>query len=434
MRRGLLGALAVSVAASVTLTGCVGGSAGGTEHAGAASNHVTIYTGFTGEQAKDFDAMLAPFEKQTGIKVTHVGIANVQSVLTTRIQAGDPPDIALFPQPGLIDDLVSRGQIKSLDSVVNVSKLKSGIVSGVLGTTTVNGHLYAVPVDISVKSLVWYPPKAFQQAGYQVPTTWAQFTNLVDKMRQAGRTPLCLGIESGTGTGWPATDWLEDLLLRTSGPQAYDNWISHKLKFDSPQVRAAAQIFGKLALTPGNVKGGAKAIVTTKWDSAIDPMFNKGGPGCWMEKQGSFLATSLPSGVKTGTDVGVFYFPGQIPGGYQGKPVEGAGDLAGLLTNNPAAKKLMQYLATPTAGTPWAKLGGFLSPWKNFNTALYPDALTRQEAQIAEQATTFRFDASDAMPAAVGTGTEYSELTAWLNGDESLDTALKKIDQSWPTS
>lgn len=422
--------LALAVGLCLSTAGCVGGSSGGVGSGG--QKAVTIYTGFTADKGKRFEASLAPFEKQTGIKVTHVGIANVQSALTTRIQAGNPPDIALFPQPGLVDDLARQGKLKPLDNVLDISKLRDGMVPGLLDTTTVDNKLYGVPFDISVKSLVWYPPQPFQQAGYQIPKTFEDFTALVDKVRADGNTPLCLGVESGSGTGWAATDWLEDLVLRTGGPDVYDKWISHQIAFDSPEIKQAASLLQQLALTPGNVAGGNKAIVSTKWSDAINPMLNKPKPGCWLDKMGSFQANSLPAGTKPGTDVNVFYFPAMATGGYQGRPVEGGGDIAGLFTDNPAAKQLMQYLATADSGKPWASQGGFLSPWKTFDAANYADDLTRQESKIITDATAFRFDASDAMPAAVGTGSFFQQMTAWLNGDESLDQALQKIDASWP--
>lgn len=178
----------------------------------ASGGSITVYTGFSGKQAQRFADMIAPFEKQTGIKVTHVDIANIQTALTTRVAAGNPPDIALIPQPGLVDGYAKQGKIKPLDDVVDVSKLRDELVPGLADTTTVDGKLYAIPVDVSVKSLVWYPPAAFQKAGYQVPQTFEQFQQLVDKMRADGNTPLCLGVESGSGTGWAATDWFEDLL------------------------------------------------------------------------------------------------------------------------------------------------------------------------------------------------------------------------------
>lgn len=431
--RFLVATAATVLAATATLTGCVGGSQGGVGKSTGDAHSVTIYTGFTADDAKRFEASLRPFEQRTGIKVTHVGSANVQSALTARIQAGNPPDIALFPQPGLVDDLAERGKLKPLDSVVDTGKLTSGMVPGLLDTTKVGGHQYAVPFRLSVKSLVWYSPTAFQRAGYRVPKTYEQFTALVKRMRADGNVPLCLGVESGSGTGWPATDWLEDLVLRTGGPTVYDDWVTHKVKFDSPQIRKAANMFGDLAFAKGNVPGGRKGIVSTKWTDAISPMFDKKKPGCWMEKMGNFLANSLPKGVKPGKNLSVFYFPPLAHGGYAGKPVEGAGDLAGLFTDNPAAKKLMQYLATPDAGTAWAKAGGYLSPWKDFQASVYPDDVTRKEAAMLTDATAFRFDASDSMPAAVGTGSFFQQMTAWINGDASTDKALKAIDASWPS-
>jgi alpha-glucoside transport system substrate-binding protein len=394
---------------------------------------LTIYSGLTGDKGANFEAALKVFQQQSGIKVTHVGVANVQTDLSTRIQAGDPPDVALFPQPGLVLDFASQGKVVALNDILDMKKLKDGLVPGLLDTATVDGKLYAVPFDISVKSLMWYPPEQFKKAGYQVPKTFEQFQALIGKIRDAGGSPLCFGVESGSGTGWPATDWLEDLVLRTGGPEVYDKWVSHEIPFDSPEINKAMQVFGSLVQTDGNVYGGAKAIVTTKWSDSIAPMFQD-PPGCWMYHQGSFMANSLPDGVQPGKDVDVFYLPPFASGGYSGRPVEGAGDMAALLKDSPNARKLMEFLASPDGGVEWAKRGGFLSPWKSFDPSTYADDLTRKEASFITDATDFRFDASDSMPGAVGTGSFFQQMTAWLNGDEDAKTALQKIDQTWPKS
>ena len=430
--------IASALAMAIGLAGCSGAGAAPSPKPSASDDPrsdagatLTVESGLTATKGANFEAALAEFENETGIKVTHVGVPNVQTDLTTRIQAGSPPDVALFPQPGLVQDLASQGKVQPLDNVLDMAKLKSGLAPGLLQIGQAKGKTYAVPYDISVKSLIWYSPKAFKAAGYSVPTTWAQFIDLTKKMAASGTAPFCFGIESGTGTGWPATDWLEDLVLRTAGPNVYDQWVSHKTKFDSPQIQKALKEFSSLLLAKGQTYGGANTIVSTKWSNSIAPMFTS-TPGCYLYHQGSFMATSMPAGVTVGTDVSAFYLPGGYPGGYTGKPVEGAGDMAVMLKKSSAAEKLMNFLASPQGGEAWAKKGGFLSPWTSFDKKLYPDDLTRLEADMISKATAFRFDASDAMPGAVGTGAFYQQLTAFINGDQPASDTLKNIDAAWP--
>ncbi len=415
-----------TIAAAMVLAGCTAGGGQADE-----ADAVTIYTGLTGDKGANFDAAIAEFEKESGIDVIHVGVPNVQTDLSTRIQAGDPPDLALFPQPGLIRDFAAQGKVVPLDDILDMDELNDGLVPGLLETAQVDGKTYAVPYDVSVKSLIWYSPSAFDAAGYEIPTTWDEFTALSEDIRDSGTSPFCFSIESGTGTGWPATDWLEDLVLRTAGPDVYDEWVSHDTAFDSPEITEAMEEFQDLLLTDGSTFGGKDTIVTTSWSTGIAPMFDE-EPGCYMFHMGSFMATSMPEGVEVGTDVSAFYLPGAFPGGYEGNPVLGGGDMAVILKDSPNAQELMRFLASAEGGTAWAERGGFLSPWTTFDADVYVDDLTRAQAGWLADATTFRFDGSDSMPGAVGSGALFQQLTAWINGSQDITTTLQNVDAAWP--
>jgi alpha-glucoside transport system substrate-binding protein len=405
-----------------TTSGAPGANIGGS---------VEILTGFTGEDGARFESTIEPVGSATGIEITHVGINNQQEVITTRVQAGNPPDLALVSQPGLLISLAQDGKLVALDDVIDTGAAANGLVPGLTDMATIDGALYGVPYRLSLKSLVWYPPQAFTAKGYTVPETFEAFTGLVDQMRTAGDTPLCIAIESGGGTGWPATDWIEDLVLRTGGPDVYDRWASHELPFNSPEIRRAFDVFGELAFTEGNVPGGRQGIVSTLWSDGILPMFDD-PVGCWMEKQGSFIANSLPESARPGENVSTFYLPAYAEGGYAGRPVEVAGEMLVMFNDTPAARQVMASLATSAAGEPWARQGGFLSPWQAFDSGLYPDVLSQSAAETLSGATVARFDASDLMPPAVGAGSFFTELTSWINGDTALDETLQALDDSWP--
>ncbi len=301
---------------------------------------------------------------------------------------------------------------------------------GTLEAGTINDKLQGLLVSMNVKSLVFYPKKAWAKAGYEPPATIADLNALTEKIKSDGNTPWCMGIESDTSTGWPATDWFEDLIMRYGGPDEYNQWVKNEIKFDSPLVKEAAAEFEKLMFTDGNVLGGRKAIASTNFGTAGNPMFDA-KPGCWMYKQGSFITGFFPENVLANLDeeVGVFGFPPLEEGE---NPVLGGGDLATLLDESQSSKDVMAMLAETDIGNEAAKTSSFISPHKDFDMANYPNDLTRDYASVAYDATVFLFDGSDQMPGEVGAGTFWKDMTAWISGQQDLDTALKNIDSSWP--
>jgi alpha-glucoside transport system substrate-binding protein len=429
--------VAVSTAALLTSACLSSGSSGGGD-SGKASGSVKgatikIWTSVDQPILDGMKAVIDPEAKAQGFTIQWSKVTNINQLIITKIQANDVPDIAMIPQPGVVADIVKRGKATALDGVLDMNALKSSMVPGTLDSGTVNGKLYGLLVSANAKSFVFYPKKAFEAAGYKAPTTIDELNALTDQIRGQGKTPWCLGIGSDTATGWPATDWFEDLILRYGGTQAYDDWVSHKVKFDSPVVRQAAAEFQKIAFTSGNVLGGRKSIASNAFQTAGNPMFNK-TPGCWMYKQGSFITAFFPKAVQADMDnqVGVFYFPSANG---TDKPMLGGGDLAMLLKNTAAGAAAMKLLAQTNLGDVAVTNGSsFLSPHKDFDPSKYKGAIPQQVAKFVTESTAFRFDGSDAMPGAVGAGTFWKDMTSWISGQESLDAALKNIDESWPPS
>jgi alpha-glucoside transport system substrate-binding protein len=429
--------VAVSTAALLTSACLSSGSSGGGD-SGKASGSVKgatikIWTSVDQPILDGMKAVIDPEAKAQGFTIQWSKVTNINQLIITKIQANDVPDIAMIPQPGVVADIVKRGKATALDGVLDMNALKSSMVPGTLDSGTVNGKLYGLLVSANAKSFVFYPKKAFEAAGYKAPTTIDELNALTDQIRSQGKTPWCLGIGSDTATGWPATDWFEDLILRYGGTQAYDDWVSHKVKFDSPVVRQAAAEFQKIAFTSGNVLGGRKSIASNAFQTAGNPMFNK-TPGCWMYKQGSFITAFFPKAVQADMDnqVGVFYFPSANG---TDKPMLGGGDLSMLLKNTAAGAAAMKLLAQTNVGDVAVTNGSsFLSPHKDFDPSKYKGAIPQQVAKFVTESTAFRFDGSDAMPGAVGAGTFWKDMTSWISGQESLDSALKNIDDSWPPS
>jgi alpha-glucoside transport system substrate-binding protein len=420
-------------AAALSMTGMAacGGGSGSTN-----SKTVTLWTSVDDPIVAGWKQQLVPEAKKQGITLNIKKVNNINQIIMTKIQGGGAPDIATIPQPGVVADIVKRNAAQPLDSVLDMNALKSSIVPGAIEAGTVNGKYYGLLVSMNVKSLVFYPKKAWADAGYTAPDSIDAMNALADKMRSNGDTPWCMGIGSDAATGWPATDWFEDLVMRYGGAQQYNDWVSHKIKFDSPLVKQAAAEFEKVAFTSGNVPGGRKSISSTAFGDAGTPMFAKPKPGCWMLKQGSFITTFFPKDVQADLDanVGVYGFPPATAGGEN--PTLGGGDLAVLLSKNTNAQKVLKLMATKDFGTDAVKETGstYLSPHKDFDTSLYPNAFTKAVADVAYTSSVLLFDGSDSMPGAVGAGAFWKDITAWVSGQESLDTALKNIDAAWPAS
>jgi alpha-glucoside transport system substrate-binding protein len=428
-------------AATMLTTACLssgssgGGGGGGTGSAAADDKKVTIWTSVDQPVMDGLKAAMEPLAKAKGVTVEWTKVNDINQLIMTKIQAGQTPDIALVPQPGVVAQIVSRGKAVDLSTVLNLDSLKTSMVAGALDAGTVNGKVYSLLASMNVKSLVFYNKKAWDAKGYQAPKSLAELEALTDKIKADGGVPWCMGIASKGSNGWPATDWIEELVMKQSGAQTYNDWVSHKVKFDGPEVRKATDEFSKLLFTKGNTLGGQGAIASTDFGVAGNPMFDKAGPKCWLYKQGSFITGKDFLGKNVtdpDTEIGVFAFPPATAGG--DNPVEGGGDLAVLMNSKQSAKDVMNILATPDVGVDAAKNTSYLSPFKTFPLTNYPSKLTQGMAKVAYDATAFLFDGSDAMPAVVGTGSFWKEMTSWVAGQESVDDALKKIDASWPAS
>ena len=288
--------------------------------------------------------MLTEKAKAEGYTIDWQKVDNINQLIMTKIQANDTPDIALIPQPGVVADIVERGAGEPLDDVVDMAALEETMVPGTLDAGTIDDQLYGLLVSMNVKSLVFYNKKAWDEAGYEAPQTIDELNALTDQIKADGGTPWCMGIEDGTATGWPATDWFEDLVMRYGGADGYNQWVTHELPFDSDPVREAAAEFEELMFTEGNVLGGREAITSTNFGTAGNPMFDA-EPGCWLYKQGSFITGFFPEDVIADLDanVGVFGFPPAEAGGEN--PVLGGGDMAVMIDDSESTKAVMALMA-----------------------------------------------------------------------------------------
>jgi len=395
---------------------------------------VTVFGPWLGPDQENVEAVLAGFAELTGADVRYVGSDSFEQQIVVDAEAGSAPNVAVFPQPGLAADMASRGFLAPLADDTgdwirdNYAAGQSWVDLGTYADENGNDQLYGFFYKVDVKSLVWYSPENFEDAGYEVPTSMEELKALTDQIVADGGTPWCIGLGSGGATGWPATDWVEDMMLRTQSPAMYDKWVSNELAFNDPAVIAAIEEFGAFARNDDYVAGGAGAVASTDFRDSPTGIFSS-PPQCYMHRQASFIPAFFPDGVENGVDADFFYFP-SYEAKDLGNPVLGAGTLWAVTNDSPAAQELMKYLRTTEAHETWMALGGFLTPHKGVDTSKFADAPTAKMNDILLAATTFRFDASDLMPGGVGAGSFWTGMVDYAGGKSAEDVA-NAIQDSW---
>ncbi len=432
---------AASTAASAAASG--GAVAAGCEayaaYSGSEGTKVTLFTSVLPPEQQRYEDAWKPFEDCTGIDIVYEGSDQFEAQLPTRIAGGNAPDLAWIPQPGLLAKLVSQGGVKAAPQAVadNVDKYFNPAWKTY---GSVDGTFYGAPNSSNMKSFVWYSPKVFADKGYTVPTTWDELFALSDQMVKDGIKPWCGGIESGGATGWPATDWLEQVVLRQSGGDVYDQWVAHTVKFDSPEITKAMDTIAGWMKNPDYVNAGfgnVQTIATTAFQDAGKPILDG---KCGMLQQASFYAAqweSFKPGAKVAEDGDVFaFFLPQIDAAVAANPVVGGGEFTTAFSDRPEVQAVQTYLSSPEYATARAaQPGGWVSANNAVPLDTYTDAIAALSAKfLTDPAGVFRFDASDLMPAAVGAGAEWKEMTAWFAEDKPTQEVLQAIDAAWPAS
>jgi alpha-glucoside transport system substrate-binding protein len=409
-----------------------------TQYGDLSGKTISVYTSIVTPEDQPHIDSYKPFEQCTGAKVVYEGSKEFEAQLPVRVQAGSPPDLAYVPQPGLLATLVRQtGAVKPAPAAV-AANVDKNYPETFKSAGSVDGTLYAAPLGSNVKSFVWYSPKTFQAKGYTVPTTWDEMMALSDRIVAAGGKPWCAGINSGEATGWPLTDWLEDVMLRENGPQVYDQWVSHAIPFNSAQVSAALDRVGSVLKNPAYVNGGlgdASSIATTTFQDAGLPILDE---TCYMHRQANFYAANWPAGtdISENGDVYAFELPPINPASPQTILV--GAEFVAAFSDRPEVQAFQAYLSSPEWANEKAKAGTALgqSGWVSANTGLDPANLAspidRLTAEILQdQSNTFRFDGSDLMPGAVGSATFWRGMTDWITGQSTRDS-LNFIEASWP--
>ncbi|SBT50175.1 ABC transporter substrate-binding protein [Micromonospora narathiwatensis] len=391
---------------------------------------VTIYSSIRDIEADRLAQSWKQFEDCTGIKIDHEGSGEFEAQLGVRVDGGNAPDLAFIPQPGLLKRFADAGKLKPAGNDTK-AMAEQNYSPDWLKYSTVDGKFYGAPLGSNVKSFVWYSPKTFKEKGWNIPTTWDELIALSDTIAASGTKPWCAGIESGDATGWPATDWIEDLMLRTTTPEVYDQWTTHGIPFNDPQVAAAVDKAGTILKNEKYVNGGfggVKSIATTSFQEAGTPIT---AGKCAMHRQASFYANQWPQGTKVAEDgdVFAFYFPAVDPA--KGKPVLGGGEFVTAFADRPEVQAVQTYLASGEYANSRAKIGDWVSANKKLDLNNVPNPVDKLSVQILQdEKTVFRFDGSDLMPAAVGAGTFWKGMVDWINGKDTA-TVLNGIESSW---
>jgi alpha-glucoside transport system substrate-binding protein len=381
-----------------------------------------------GDELASFQAMVEPWEQQTGGAMGFSGTRDLIAILTTRIQAGNPPDVAILPNPGQMVELAKDGQLVALDSFMDMNKVRQEYAQGWIDLGTVNGKLYGIFMKADSKSTVWYDPKVFQANSWSVPATWDDMIALSDKILAGGKmAPWSVAVESGEASGWPATDWIEQILLHESGGGVFDQWVNHDIPWTDSRIKSAWEKFGKITLTPGYVPGGAIAILATNFvDGSYLPFETP--PKAAMFYLGAFtqgfIADQFPD-LTAGQDYSFFDFP-TINSQYAGA-VTGGANLVVVFKDNATTRSFVEYLASAPAQQIWVQRGGFTAVNKNVSLDAYPNELAKKAAQQLTNATIFRFDADDNMPSAVQKAFWEGTLS-YLQNPSQLDSILANID------
>jgi alpha-glucoside transport system substrate-binding protein len=418
-------------------TGGASGSSGSTANLKANTGEVNLLSAGEPEEVAAYQTIFDDkINADADYKATVESSADFEEQFQIRADGGTL-DVAAVPQPGAIPGLVDKGNLVSLEDLgFNIDDLNKQFGAAFVALGEYKGEHYGLPTNINLKSMVWYPKKAFDAAGYTVPTTWDEMLALSDKIVADGSTPWCVGFESGGATGWPATDWMEDIMLRTAGTETYDKWVTHEIPFNDPAVQHAGEVFGDIMFHDGYVLGGAAATVDVAFGDAPLPMFDN-PPKCWLHRQANFINGFFPDGTEPGVDYDWFPLP----------PLDKDGTLFGgeltVVGTNGARPEVVDFLKQFSGADVQCAMGGVtassrISPNVDVGQDCYVNPILADASVVLVNSLkdgTGRFDASDLMPAAVGSGSFWTGMVEYMKGGpDSLKGVLDDIEKSWPTS
>lgn len=438
-RRRWIAPLAVIGVAAFALAGCAegGGNTGGGTDSGAAGGTVRISGGITGSEADALQKVFDDWSKDSGVTVQYTGDKGFEGNIVTKVTGGDAPDIAIVPQPGLLKTLVETGEVKAAPQSVE-DNVDANWSPDWKKYGTFDDTFYAAPMLANIKGYVWYQPAKFQEWGVEVPKTWDDLIALTKTIQEkTGAAPWCAGFESGDASGWPGTDWIEDLVLRQSGADVYDQWVAGDVKFTDPQIADAFTAVGDILLNPSYVNAGFGDVKSIN-DTAFGDVAAKVADGsCPLTHQASFLTANFLT-VQTadgktpeiGPDGDVYAFV--LPGYEEGSAtIEVGGEFVAGFSDSEATEKVLDFMSSPEFADARVSEGGAISAnLKADPSKASSEFLTEAMKLLQDPNTTVRFDASDLMPATVGSGSFWKGMVDWIDGKDQA-TVLEDIQAGY---
>ncbi|MFJ6654242.1 ABC transporter substrate-binding protein [Microbacterium sp. NPDC091313] len=436
-RHRLLAPVGLLAIGAIALAGCAEGDSGSGSGGGTEGATVRISGGITGTEADALNQTFEQFTKDTGIKVEYTGDKGFEGNIVTKVTGGDAPDIAIVPQPGLLKTLVDTGEVQAASDSVS-SNVDEYWGEDWKKYGTFDDTFYAAPMLANLKGYVWYSPAKFKEWGVEVPKTYDDLLTLTQTIRdKTGAAPWCAGFASEAASGWPGTDWIEDLVLRQSGPDVYDQWVAGDVKFTDAPIKEAFDAVGEILLNPDYVNAGFGDVRSINSVAFADVAAKVADGTCPMTHQASFLSANFLT-VKTAAgatptvapdgDVYAFILPGVKEGELA---VEGGGEFVATFSEDEAVQKVAEYMSTPEFADARVKLGGVISANKGADPSLASsEFLTEAMKTLQDPNTTLRFDASDLMPATVGSGSFWKGMVSWIDG-KSTDEVLSDIQAGY---
>ena len=433
--RRFIAPIALLGVASLALAGCAEG--GETDSGSVEGQTVRISGGITGGEADALQSTFDKFSKDTGIKVVYTGDKAFEGNIVTKVTGGDAPDIAIVPQPGLLKTLVDTGEVKPAPDEVSAN-VDANWSPDWKKYGTFDDVFYAAPMLANIKGYVWYSPASFKEWGVEVPKTWDETLALTKTIQEkTGAAPWCAGFASDAASGWPGTDWIEDLVLRQGGPEVYDKWVAGDIKFTDPEIKDAFDAVGQILLNPDYVNAGYGDVKSINSTAFGDVAAKVADGSCPLTHQASFLTANFlevkNSAGETPTiapdgDVYAFVLPGIKE---DAANVEVGGEFVAAFSDSAAVQQVLAFMSTPEFADLRVSEGGAMSANLNADPSLASsDLLVEAMKLLQDPNTTVRFDGSDLMPSTVGAGSFWKGMVNWIDGRDT-DTVLSDIQAGY---
>jgi alpha-glucoside transport system substrate-binding protein len=421
-------ALALGLAASSasTLLAACGSKS---SEVGERPNSITVLHSWQGNDLAAFEEITAAYTKKYAIQVKLEESDNVENTLTARLQANNPPDLAILPNPRQVQTLASQGKLKALNTLIDMGRLAKEYAPYWINLASYQDNLYGVFFRGTNKGTVWYNPEQFNDNHYQTPLTWDEMITLSNTIADKGTYPWSIGFKDGTNYDWSPSDWIAQIYLSESGPALYDKWIQHTIPWTHSSIKSAFTKSAQIMTSKTYVKDGALQLSSKTVPQSIDSLLSDPAVPClcYVGDFANELISNQYINALPGTDYNIFPFP-TITSGYKGATTASA-DIVVALQDNDSARDLIQYLAIADSQTLWTTRGGFTSLNMALDLNNYPNEVAKASAQQLAYAPIVRYSALDLMPTAVQTAFTKG-VQSFLAEPEQLDTILASIEMA----